>query len=80
MKTKTPKPPRLLEGYIANFDTLKAAGRNNDLALVSAIRKADNKPVALVCAMNVTKDEFRPLPIAVMVEGNPYELFHDPTT
>jgi hypothetical protein len=50
------------------------------LALVSAIRTADQQPVALVCAMQTNDDEtITPVPIAVMVEGNPFDLFEDPT-
>ena len=74
------KPPKLLPGYKINFATLRAACAAGDLALVSAIRKADKKPVALVCAMQQNEDKtLSPVPLAVMVEGNPYELFDDPT-
>lgn len=76
----TEAPPALLPGYRKNFSTLERAGRNGDLALVSAIRKADQAPVALVCAMQWNEDNtITPIPIAVMVEGNPFELFEDPT-
>jgi hypothetical protein len=79
MKKPTPKPPALLPGYKANFETLKRACLSGDLALVSAIRKADGKPVALVCAIEVRDGLCWPVPFAVMVEGNPFKLFHDPT-
>ena len=73
-------PPPLLEGYKQNFETLKRVARNNDLALVSAIRKADQKPVALVCGMSrLGNGDLMPVPFAVMVEGDPFELFEDPT-
>jgi len=74
-----PKPPPLTEGYKANFATLERAAKSGDLALVSAIRKSDQAPVALVCAMSREDGMFYPIPLAVMVEGNPYELFEDPT-
>jgi hypothetical protein len=75
-----PRPPALTEGYTHNFDTLKRAGRNGDLALVSAIRKADQAPVALVWAMQQNDDDtITPVPFAVMCEGNPFEDFEDPT-
>lgn len=73
------KPPQILPGYKANYATMLKANENGDLALVSAIRKSDGAPVALVCAMSHDKTHFRPAPLAVMVEGNPYELFEDPT-
>lgn len=73
------KPIELRPGDKANFETLTLAGSNGALALVSAIRKADQQPVALVCAMQVDGKTISPVPLAVMVEGNPYELFEDPS-
>lgn len=74
------KPPRLRKGDRMNFDTLLRAADDGALALVIAIRKADQRPVALVCAMQQNDDEtITPVPFAVMVEGNPFELFDDPT-
>jgi len=47
---------------------------------VSAIRNVDQAPVALVCAMQHNDDDtITPVPFAAMVEGNPFELFEDPT-
>jgi len=73
------KTQKLTAGYIANFETLKKALRNGDLALVSAVRKADQKPVALICAISHVEGGVAPVPLAVMVEGDPFELFEDPT-
>ena len=50
------KPPRLNPSDVANFKTIRRAMGDGALALVSAIRKADRKPVALVCAMGQTGD------------------------
>jgi hypothetical protein len=75
----TKKPPQLLPGYVANFTTLRKACMNGDLALVSAIRKSDQAGVALICAMNRDGEEICPAPLAVMIEGNPYDLFEDPS-
>lgn len=73
-------PPKLNSTYKSNFVTLLRAAKENNLALVSAIRKEDQKPVALVCAMQTNEDEsITPIPFAVMLEGNPFELFEDPT-
>ena len=73
-------PPRLRKGDRMNFDTLLRAASDGALALVSAIRKSDQQPVALVCAMQTNDDEtITPVPFAVMVEGNPFDLFEDPT-
>jgi hypothetical protein len=70
----------LRESDKSNFSTLLKAAANNALALVSTVRKSDGAQVALVCAMTKLDDGcIVPSPLAVMVEGNPYELFEDPT-
>lgn len=74
------KPPKLAEANRINFQTLGKAFGHGAVALVSAIRKSDKQPVALVCAMQQNEDEtITPIPFAVMIEGNPFELFEDPT-
>lgn len=73
------KPPKLTEGYKKNFSTLQKAQDNGDLALLSAIRKRDNKPVALVCATYKDNEEYVIIPLAEMCSGNPYEDYLDPT-
>ena len=74
------KPTRLRQGDQMNFETLLRAANDGALALVSAIRKADQQSVALICAMQTNDDDtITPVPVAVMVEGNPFDLFDDPT-
>lgn len=74
------KPGKLPAHDKHNFHTMEKAMWNGALALCSAIRKADQKQVALVCAMQTNPDHtITPVPFAVMVEGNPFELFEDPT-
>lgn len=63
----------------ANFETLKEALEAGDLCLLSAKRKSDGADVALVCVMGHKDGMFYPVPIAVMVEGNPFDLYDDPT-
>lgn len=78
--TGTPVPPKLLPGYVKNFETMRQAAFAGDLALVSAIRKSDQQPVALVCAMQRNADDtISPVPFAEMIPGNPFELYEDPT-
>ena len=73
-------PPRLRKGDRTNFQTLLRAADDGALALVSAVRKADHQPVALVCAMQHNDDDtITPVPFAVMVEGDPFEMYEDPT-
>lgn len=74
------KPPKLKKGHRLNFQTLTKAFDCGQVALVSAIRKADKKAVALICAMQVNEDDtITPIPFAEMVNGNPFELYEDPT-
>jgi hypothetical protein len=78
---KPRKPRRLRKGDQANFDTLLRAARAGDLALVSAIRKRDQKNVALVCAVERLADgDCNLTPLAITVEGNPFADFEAPTT
>ena len=82
MKKPTQKPPKLKKAYRENFNTLLQAAKNGDLALVSAIRKKDNSPVALICAINHNSPTHSPItltPIAELIQGNPYQLYQDPT-
>jgi len=79
--------PPLRKGDKKNFETLQKAMRNGDVAILSSRRKSDGKQVALVCAINRPTGHFRgspeavvtPVPLAVMIEGNPYGDFEDPT-
>jgi hypothetical protein len=79
-RTRATTPRKLRPGDRANFDTLRRAAGAGDLALLSAIRKADGAHVALVCAMGRDGELVCPVPVAVMIEGNPFDLFEDPTT
>ena len=69
----------LTEEHKVNFQTLKLAVEYEDVALISAVRKSDGKQVALVCAINHTDGNILPVPIAEMIDGNPYEIYYDPT-
>lgn len=78
MKTQK-QPGPLSQTDKKNFNTLLRAIKNNDVALISAIRKSDGKQVSLICAMECDGNYYYPKPFAVMIEGNPYELYEDPT-
>lgn len=73
----------LNESDKANFETLRQAIKSQDACLLEAKRKSDGKKVSLVCAVNREKnadgeEEFVMVPLAVMVEGNPYADFFPP--
>lgn len=69
----------LTEGDRKNFDTLRAAVANEDVALVYTTEKATGRSAALICAMNYVDGEYEAVPLARLVDGDPYELFTDPT-
>ena len=81
MSENTPTPGPIPASDRENFNTLQRAAKDNRLAAVSAIRKSDGKEVTLLCAMSSGEDDdyIYPVPLAVMVEGNPFEDYHDPT-
>jgi len=65
-----------------NFETLLEAAENGDLCVMQVRRRSDGKEIAAVCAVNHgtegAEDEFAFIPLATMVEGNPFELFDPP--
>jgi len=63
-----------------NFNTLLRAAKGNNLCLMEATRKSDGKQVSLICAVNVVDEKYEMVPLAVMVDDNPYEIFAPPTT
>lgn len=74
------KPIKITPGHKANFQTMLKAARHGDLALVSCIEKATQKPVMAVCAMSRNDDgTITPMPFARLFDGNPFELLEDPT-
>lgn len=52
----TVAPPKLGPSDIRNFQTLTRAFKNKDVCLVSSVRKLDDKPVALCCAVGRVKN------------------------
>lgn len=84
---RSPTPPALTEVQKKNYNTLKRAARDGRLALLSAVRKADGRAVALLCAINCDIRprgdkgcmNYYPVPLAELIDGNPFELYHDPT-
>ncbi len=73
-------PPPIPEHIRSNFDTLTRAFEHDAVVLMSAIRAADQQPVTLVCAVQRDGESFEFIPFAEMINGNPFELYEDPTT
>lgn len=68
-------------GDKANFETLCRAFDSGDAVLVPTTRKNDGSKVSLVCAVSIIDGEEGHclIPLAIMVEDNPYETFNNPT-
>lgn len=63
----------------ANFETLKRACVNGDLALMECQVKATGKVVEVVCAMYEEEDGMvSAIPIAQMYDENPYDILNPP--
>jgi len=78
MNTKIPGP--IPDHIKSNFEVIQAAAAAGHLAVVSAIRVVDGLNVSLLVAIH--KDEegmFCVTPFAEMIDGNPYEMYEDPT-
>jgi len=68
------------KGYKSNFETLKRAAENGDLALVECADAVTGEPVITVCAMSYEGNgDISMAPIAKMFNGNPYEELLPPT-
>lgn len=69
---------RLCKHEQANFNTLMRAARRGDLVLVSCTWADSGKPVAVLCMSNIDGDEADFVPVATLIDGNPYELLNPP--
>ena len=61
-----------------NFETLCRAFASGHVALVEVRRHSDQTAVAAVCTIGLIEGEFHITPFALLVEGNPFELFDPP--
>ena len=69
----------LLPGHKQNFETLRKAFLNGDVALMECELTATGEAVAVLCAANRTDDgdaEF--VPFGMLFDGNPYETVNPP--
>ncbi len=73
-----PVTTQIPKGTAKNFQTLKNAQSNDHLALLRAYDKKEGKEVTLICAMNLVEDEYDFIPLAIMIEENPFERFEPP--
>jgi hypothetical protein len=76
------KPGPLADGYKANFATLLKAVKAGAVCLMSARRQVDGGAAALVCAVNRPEGPDGPfdlVPLAALIDGDPYAIYEDPT-
>ena len=68
----------VVQQHKPNFDTLRQAFENGDVALLECQLKTTGESVAVVVAVNRDSDEFAFVPVAMMFKGNPYEMLNPP--
>ncbi len=68
----------VVQQHSRNFETLREAFLNRDVALLECQLKTTGEVVAVVAAVNHDTDEFAFVPIAMMFNGNPYECLNAP--
>lgn len=66
---------------IGNFETIREACKDGNLALLESRDKATGEYRCLICAMGTDQgtSDILPVPLAVMVWNDPYENYVDPT-
>lgn len=64
---------RLLPGHKANFETIKRAVLNGDVALMACTDKETGEMVPTLCAVERDGEEFVMKPLAKLFNGNPYD-------
>lgn len=70
----------LLPGHRTNFDTLRQAALNNDLALMDCRHRDTGEPIAVLCAANrLPRGEIGFVPLAMLFNDTPFDLLV-PTT
>ena len=68
----------IVQQHSRNFETLREAFLNRDVALLECQLKITGEVVAVVVAVNQDGNEFAFVPIAMMFNGNPYECLNPP--
>lgn len=69
----------LTAGDNANFETLREAMLNGDVALLECQLVSTGQPAAVICAVNRESDQSLAfVPLAQMFAGDPYTLLNPP--
>ena len=67
-------------GAKQNFETLKRAAANGDLALMECKDKVTGELVDVICAVIHNGQEIQFIPFGHMTRENPYERYETPVT
>jgi Family of unknown function (DUF6117) len=71
--------PTICEKHETNFTNLCAAFDRGDAILVEGQRVSDGEMVAMICVVHTDGENMTHFtPFAVMINGNPYELYRSP--
>lgn len=66
-------------GHTKNFETMRKAFANGDVALVECTDVQTSKPVVAVCMVNRSPGgEYVMVPVAKLFDGNPYHELAPP--
>jgi hypothetical protein len=68
----------VVQQHKPNFETLRKAFENGDVALLECQLKTTGEAVAVVVAVNRDGGELAFVPVAMMFNGNPYEMLNPP--
>jgi hypothetical protein len=74
------KEQTIVELHKNNFNTLKRAFKNNEIALMDCILKSTGEHVATICAVYFDREtqEYEFTPFCIFINGNPFELLEPP--
>src|SRR5690348_8856413 len=67
-----------LDGFKSNYNTIVKAAKAGDLALLETQDAVTGQKVAALVAVNFDGKDFEFVPLARMIEGNPYEQLNPP--
>jgi hypothetical protein len=68
----------IVQQHSQNFETLREAFENRDVALLECELKTTGEIVAAIVAVNRDGNHFGFVPIAMMFNGDPYESLNPP--
>lgn len=68
----------ITEGYKSNFETLKRAADDGNLAIMDCQDKVTGEQVIVICAVGFDGVEYQLVPLAKMFNGNPFDELNPP--